>query len=251
MEFYPILCKILDKDVAFTKPSPRNMHVISIAVTQKALELIGSQKLQKMLVFLNENSSGDQDGGSDEFLMDVSKFVFDKMSEMGMVYDDCLYNRAGKNLEDFSDAKINRMSRKAREEFKQRKNPRTAEQHIQIGCGVIEAIYSFCEKVNFSFEEWEKGDIKKNGVKLEIPVVTRLQDNQDGGYTMYVYNNHDEMFKQIEEDSGEKLSQEKKQEILDGTDEYENGYLDTDTITIDIENGTARLSKPISFHAGQ
>jgi hypothetical protein len=30
---------------------------------------------------------------------------------------------------------------------------------------------------------------------ITIPVVTRTQDNGDGGYTTYVYNNNDELIK--------------------------------------------------------
>lgn len=92
---------------------------------------------------------------------------------------------------------------------------------------------------------------EKELMRLEIPVVTRLQDNGDGRYTLFVYNDHEEMFKEMEEDLEEELSEEKKQEILSGQNEYENGYLDADTIIIDVKNGTARLSKPLSFHAGQ
>ena len=30
-------------------------------------------------------------------------------------------------------------------------------------------------------------------MKITIPLVSRLNDNQDGGYTMYIYNNTEEM----------------------------------------------------------
>lgn len=32
-------------------------------------------------------------------------------------------------------------------------------------------------------------------MKYKIPVVTRLQDNGDGGYTMFIYNNSDELIR--------------------------------------------------------
>ena len=39
--------------------------------------------------------------------------------------------------------------------------------------------------------------------------------------------------------------------ILMEGDEYENGYLGTDNIEIEIIDGVARLAKPLHFHAGQ
>lgn len=93
---------------------------------------------------------------------------------------------------------------------------------------------------------------------VTIDVVTRLQDNGDGGYTMYIYNNNQELLDDhpvLEYLKKEKESEEYKQkvkEILDEYDPYENGYIGSDTIEVEIEkDGTARLSKPLSFHAGQ
>lgn len=94
-----------------------------------------------------------------------------------------------------------------------------------------------------------------------IDVVTRLQDNGDGGYTMYVYNDGEQMVKDHpkfqEFDTKKKKfyqrtpSQKEIDEILDGEDEYENGYIGTDKIKITIKGDRATLSKPLSFSAGQ
>ena len=89
-------------------------------------------------------------------------------------------------------------------------------------------------------------------MQITIPVVTRLQDNGDGGYTMYVHNDRDELIASMEESAGEDFDEAKKKEILGGNDEYENGYIEDDTITVEVqEDGTARLVGEISFHAGQ
>lgn len=88
---------------------------------------------------------------------------------------------------------------------------------------------------------------------IEVDVVTRLVDNQDGGYTMYVYNNNEEMLADhygCEDLEGEELKQ-KQEEILSGEDEYENGYLGTDTIALEKVKGKWVLTKKLSFHGGQ
>ena len=73
---------------------------------------------------------------------------------------------------------------------------------------------------------------------VKLNVVTRLQDNGDGGYTMFIYNNQEEMLTDhplaANNDDG-KLTKKQKEDILDKDDEYENGYLGTDTITLDID----------------
>jgi len=94
-----------------------------------------------------------------------------------------------------------------------------------------------------------------------IPVVTRLQDNGDGGYTMHIYNDEDEMIadhplNENANDEGEELSEEIKLKILSGDDEYENGYIGNDTIEVQVEcynqdEAKVRLAKPLHFHAGQ
>ena len=98
-----------------------------------------------------------------------------------------------------------------------------------------------------------------------ISVVTRTQDNGDGGYTTYAYNNENELinehpksnqFKQV---NGKyqyvkvELSQKERDEIINEYDPYENGYIGTSTIEIefDDETGEMKLLKPLRFHAGQ
>ena len=101
-------------------------------------------------------------------------------------------------------------------------------------------------------------------MKHTINVVTRLQDNGDGGYTLYAYNNEDELiadhpamkdFRKGEDgkyryflvDNPDK----KRKEILDEEDPYGNGYIGTNTIEVEIVDGVARLAKHLNFHAGQ
>ena len=101
-------------------------------------------------------------------------------------------------------------------------------------------------------------------VKRTINVVTRLQDNGDGGYTMYVYNNNEELLADhpLAEDfrnvNGEwksvkvDLTDEQKENILNEDDPYENGYIGTDTIEIELgEDGSVKLGKKLSLHVGQ
>lgn len=91
-------------------------------------------------------------------------------------------------------------------------------------------------------------------MKHTINVVTRVQDNGDGGYTMSVYNNNEEMLAdhhRIEEAETEEEKEKIKQEILNENDPYEDGYLGTDTIDIEIVDGVAKLASSISLHAGQ
>jgi hypothetical protein len=86
--------------------------------------------------------------------------------------------------------------------------------------------------------------------KYSIDVVTRLNDNGDGGYTMYVYNNEEELLK--DHPKSDEMTPELAEEILSGNDEYENGYIGQDTIEIEVlKDGIARLIKPLIFHAGQ
>lgn len=100
-------------------------------------------------------------------------------------------------------------------------------------------------------------------MKYTIPVVTRTQDNGDGGWTTYAYNSKEELIKnhpksrkwktvkgKLQEVTIE-LTQEQKDEILNEDDPYCNGYIGEDEIAIEITDGKAVLSKPLSFHAGQ
>ena len=96
-----------------------------------------------------------------------------------------------------------------------------------------------------------------------IPVVTRLHDCGDGGYTMYVYNNPDELLADhpLANEYGfvngkytntkKALSQEIKDKILNEDDPYRNGYIDEDTIKVEVVDGVARLVGKLSFHSGQ
>ena len=99
---------------------------------------------------------------------------------------------------------------------------------------------------------------------ITIPVVTRTQDNGDGGYTNYVYNNNDELiadhpkskkFMKVGEkyqDVPVQLTEKEINEILNEYDPYENGYIGSSTISIEIDDsGVAKLAKSCSFHAGQ
>lgn len=86
--------------------------------------------------------------------------------------------------------------------------------------------------------------------KIKIPVVTCMYDNQDGGYTMYAYNNEDELI--ADHRKADEMTPELREEILSGDDEYENGYVSTDSILVVLEDdGRIRLAEPLSFHAGQ
>lgn len=96
---------------------------------------------------------------------------------------------------------------------------------------------------------------ENKSVKLSINVVTRMNDNQDGGYTFYVYNSEEEMLADHPKINGSDLIPEEyeklKEEILSGDDEYENGYIGSDTINVIIKDGVARLDGNLSFHCGQ
>lgn len=90
--------------------------------------------------------------------------------------------------------------------------------------------------------------------KHTIQIVTRLQDNGDGGYTLYGYNSNEELIKDhplYDDYEPGLMPQEKIDEILNEDDPYENGYIGSDSIEIEIVDGQARLLKPLSFHAGQ
>jgi len=100
-------------------------------------------------------------------------------------------------------------------------------------------------------------------MKYTIPVITRTQDNGDGGYTTYAYNTEEELIKdhpksndyrEVDGKWGKvevELTPEEISDILQEDDPYENGYISRDSIEIEIVDGAARLVNPISFHAGQ
>lgn len=97
--------------------------------------------------------------------------------------------------------------------------------------------------------------------KHTIQIVTRLQDNGDGGYTLYGYNSNEDLIKdhpnfnqwnsETKKNEFVQPSQDKIDDILNEDDPYENGYIGSDLIEIEIVDGQARLLKPLSFHAGQ
>lgn len=97
---------------------------------------------------------------------------------------------------------------------------------------------------------------------VTIPVVMRLQDNGDGGWSIYAYNNEDELIadhplsrkwdsKQKKEVPHE-LSPKERDDILNEDDPHENGYIAHENIEVAIDDsGNATLAKPLHFHAGQ
>ncbi len=102
-----------------------------------------------------------------------------------------------------------------------------------------------------------------NGVSevVEIKVVTRLQDNGDGGYTLFAYNTEDELIanhsKSYPWDPSTKswpfkeMSQEQREEILNEEDPYKNGYIGRDTIKVKITSDGVFLAEPLCFGLGQ
>ena len=91
--------------------------------------------------------------------------------------------------------------------------------------------------------------MKNKSKTYSIPVVTRMQDNCDGGYTLYAYNTEDELI--ADHPKSDKMTDELRKEILDEDDPYENGYIGSDTIEVQEIDGKIVLKGPISFHAGQ
>ncbi len=100
-------------------------------------------------------------------------------------------------------------------------------------------------------------------MKYTIQVITRTQDNGDGGYTTYAYNNADELIadhpksRDFVEIDGKyqtvviELTEEQRNDILNEDDPYENGYIGRSNIEIEVVDGVAKLTKHLSFHAGQ
>ncbi len=86
-------------------------------------------------------------------------------------------------------------------------------------------------------------------MKHTIHIITRLQDNGDGGYTLRGYNSEDELIE--DHPLFYKMTPELREEILNEEDPYENGYIGSDSIEIEIVDGVARLAGHLSFHAGQ
>jgi hypothetical protein len=84
-----------------------------------------------------------------------------------------------------------------------------------------------------------------------IPVITRLQDNGDGGYTLYAYNNEDELIADHPISRDGEMTPEMREEILSEENPYENGYIGQDTIELKLVDGKFVLAEPLRFHAGQ
>jgi hypothetical protein len=87
-----------------------------------------------------------------------------------------------------------------------------------------------------------------------LSIITRLQDNGDGGYTLYGYNNSQELLADhpLAEGDISNLTESQKQDILGEDDAYETGYMGSATIHLRVtENGQIILAKPLNFHAGQ
>lgn len=95
-----------------------------------------------------------------------------------------------------------------------------------------------------------------------IQIGTRLQDNGDGGYTLYMYPTYEDAVaaKRKEVERWSKWGHRKytTEEILQKFDEnydefeYECGYLGKDSLKIKIdEEGIVHLAEECSFHAGQ
>lgn len=95
----------------------------------------------------------------------------------------------------------------------------------------------------------------------EINIVTRIQDNGDGGYTVHCYNSEEELLddhplrKRYDHETGSfynvELTSKQKEEILTEYDPYNNGYIGRATMQIHIYNGIAKLWHTFSIHAGQ
>ena len=109
---------------------------------------------------------------------------------------------------------------------------------------------------------------------VKIEVGTRLQDNGDGGYTMYVYPSYEAAKEGVrqcildsiydEDDCENEMKELKDFDEGKHHDEYEYGYLGTDTIEVEISCGgelddvefehlikDVKLAKVCSFHGGQ
>ncbi len=87
-----------------------------------------------------------------------------------------------------------------------------------------------------------------------INVITRLQDNGDGGYSFYGYNNNQELLADHPLADGDinNLTESQKRDILAEDDPYENGYLGSSHIKLRVtEDGQILLAEPLNFHAGQ
>ena len=84
----------------------------------------------------------------------------------------------------------------------------------------------------------------------KIKVGCLMTDNGDGGYSIRVYPSYEA----AEEARRERFIESNEREPTedDWDDEYENGYLDTNTLEIRVnDDGSVELAKEVYFHAGQ
>jgi len=88
-------------------------------------------------------------------------------------------------------------------------------------------------------------------MEFAIHVITRMQDNGNGGYTTYCYNSEDELIQDHPISQSGKMTPEKREEILTEYDPYKNGYIGSDTIHIKFLNNVPVLSRPLSISSGQ
>ena len=102
----------------------------------------------------------------------------------------------------------------------------------------------------------------ENNFEITLRVITRLQDNGDGGYTLYLYNNADDLIrehpnskkfnKETRKYEKTELSYQERRDILLEEDPYLNGYISYSDIRLKIVDGKPMLTeKGLSFHAGQ
>jgi len=86
--------------------------------------------------------------------------------------------------------------------------------------------------------------------KTSIKLVTRLQDNGDGGYTLHGYNTTDEL---VADHPSCKNGRVSGAAVLNEHDPYENGYIGYSTIDVCVDTDTQEvtLGKPLHFHSGQ
>jgi len=85
-----------------------------------------------------------------------------------------------------------------------------------------------------------------------ITIHTRLQDNQDGGYSFFGYGSQDELIANHPANDDGDITDKRRQEILDEDDPYEDGYIGTNTIEVAVDGeGKVYLVGELHFHAGQ
>jgi len=89
-------------------------------------------------------------------------------------------------------------------------------------------------------------------MKYTLPVITRLQDCGDGGYSLFVYNSEEELLADHPLAEDGELTDQQKKDILTEDDPYENGYIGREEIEIEVdEQGVPRLASGLYFHCGQ